>query len=155
MKKLSLLVLAVCTLGCSNQKVDTKSAFKDMKNQEIQVVSDAEIIEMAMQIGDSLAAQLEVSTDGEIVSWNSPDMEDILVVGLPFNQENILKGKERAMFEAYLYNTKNDIQSSPNVQFLEDPKFVLYSTAMLANGQELGMWSIKIPRKAIVLSVAK
>ena len=126
-----------------------------MKSQEIQVVSDADIIDKAMGLGDSISGLLDVSLEGDKVSWSQPSSGEIQIVGLLFNQENTLKGKESAMFDAYLYNTKNGIESSSNVQFLEDPKFILYTKAMLHDGTEVGMWSIKIPRKTIVLNVAK
>ena len=155
MKKISILIIVLCAFNCSNKRVDTKAAFEGMKSQEIQVVSDAAIIDKAMSLGDSLSSILNVSLEGEKLSWSQPDSGETQVVGLLFNQENTLTGKERSMFEAYLYNTKNNIKSSSNVQFLEDPKFVLYSKAMVYNGKEVGMWSIKIPRKTIVLSVAK
>tara|TARA_R110001599_G_scaffold160515_5_gene348330 strand:- start:431 stop:898 length:468 start_codon:yes stop_codon:yes gene_type:complete len=155
MKKLSIVILALFAFNCSNQKVDTKKALQDMKSQEIQIVSDAEIIETAMAIGDSLSTTLSFTMDGEKVILTPIENNIAEIVGLAFNEENTLKGKEKAIYEAYQYNSQNDIKSPANVQFLDDTHFVLYTSAMVAEGQEVGMWLIKIPRKTIVLGVAK
>lgn len=155
MKKLSIIILALFAFNCSNQKVDTKKALQDMKSQEIQVVSDAQIIEKAKQMGDSISAKLKVNFEGQKVIWAATESGDIETKGLPFNEENNLEGKGRAIYEAYLYNSENDIKSPANVQFLEDTHFVLYTSAMVVEGKEVGMWFIKIPRKTIVLNVAQ
>lgn len=155
MKKLSIIILALFAFNCSNQKVDTKKALQDIKSQEIQVVSDAEIIEKAMAMGDSISAIMNITVEGEKVSWTPKSFNDIQVVGLPFNEEAELSGKEKSIYQAYQYNSQNDIKSPANVQFLEDTHFILYTAAMKVQDEEIGMWSIKIPRKAIVLSIAK
>jgi len=155
MKKLSIIILALFAFNCSNQKVDTKKALQDMKSQEIQVVSDVQIIEKAKQMGDSISAKLKVNFEDEKVTWTAIKSGEIEVQGLPFNGENNLEGKGKAIYQAYQYNSQNDIKSPANVQFLEDSHFVLYTSAMVAEGKELGMWFIKIPRKTIVLSVAQ
>ncbi|WP_421977548.1 hypothetical protein [Roseivirga seohaensis] len=155
MKKLSIVIFALLAFNCSNQKVDTKKALQDMKSQEIQVVSDVQIIEKAKEIGDSISAKLKVNLEEEKVVWTAVESEDIEVKGFAFNKENSLEGKGKAIYEAYQYNSKNDIKSPANVQFMEDTQFVLYSSAMVAEGKEVGMWYIKIPRKTIVLSVSQ
>ncbi|MGW8123273.1 hypothetical protein ACV07N_11490 [Roseivirga echinicomitans] len=154
MKKLSIVILALFALNCSNQRVDTKNARQDMRSQEIQIVSDVQIIEKALAIGDSITSTFIVTLEDGKVIWIKKDLGDIQVTGLPYNEENIASGKEKNIYEAYFYNSQNDIKSPANVQFLEDNHFVLYTSSMKVEGKEVGMWSIKIPKKTIVLSVA-
>ena len=64
-----------------------------------------------------------------------------------------LNGKALQVFEAYLYNRENDIESEPNLQKINNGIVLYYTTPMYADSVIVGMWAIEIPRKNVVLSI--
>ncbi len=160
MKRLLLLTtLVFITVSCGNQKIDTTKAREEMEDREIKVVSDAEIIERAMEIGKILTEEFKLEVIPEPLSGT-------YVINTDFGPDSVyqkhrylfddpedLSGKRLQVFEAYLYNRENGIVSEANIQKLDDGKMLYYTSPMIADSIVVGMWAIEIPRKKVVLSI--
>ncbi len=160
MKKHLLIITIVFTaVSCGNQKIDTTKAREEMEDREIKVVSDAEIIERAMEIGKLLSENFKLEVILEPFS-------DTYVINTDFGPDSVyqkhrylfddpedLSGKRLQIFEAYLYNRENGIVSEANIQKLDDGKMLYYTSPMKADSIVVGMWAIEIPRKKVVLSI--
>ncbi|MFT6828320.1 MAG: hypothetical protein ACJAZV_001612 [Roseivirga sp.] len=157
MRKLNIAFLILFTFACSDQKIDTKKAREGLKSQEIIVVSDANILEKAMEMGKQDLAIKRISVDEnsnyQIELSDSTKFKSIKIF-FPYEVENQLDGKSKEVFDAYVYNHDNALKSSPNVQFGEDKKFIIYTTPVEFEGKEVGVFLVKILRKEIVLSFA-
>lgn len=139
--------------SCGDQKIDTTAARKEMEAREIKVVSDAQIIEQAMKLGNEVSKQLKVSlskTEYFIELGKDTTYQRNYYL---FARHNELEGKELQLFQAYNYNRKNGISSDPNIQKLDDGKTLLYTKPMTFGDSTIGMWSIRFSRKEIVLSI--
>ncbi|NVK84701.1 MAG: hypothetical protein HWE21_10295 [Cytophagia bacterium] len=139
--------------SCGDQKIDTTAARKEMEAREIKVVSDAQIIEQAMKLGNEVSKQLKVSlskTEYFIELGKDTTYQRNYYL---FARPNELEGKELQLFQAYNYNRKNGISSNPNIQKLDDGKTLLYTKPMTFGDSTIGMWSIRFSRKEIVLSI--
>lgn len=139
--------------SCGDQKIDTTAARKEMEAREIKVVSDAQIIEQAMKLGNEVSKQLKVSlskTEYFIELGKDTTYQRNYYL---FARPNELEGKELQLFQAYDYNRKNGISSDPNIQKLDDGKTLLYTKPMTFGDSTIGMWSIRFSRKEIVLSI--
>lgn len=148
------------TLSCGDQKIDTTQAKAEMEAREIRIVSDAKIQEEAMAIGDRISATFRLSAIPEPISdtyvLNIRYGPDSLFVKdhYFFDEPRDLSGKALQVFQAYLYNSDNGIKSEANLQKLGNGQILLYTKPMIANDTTaVGMWTIEIPRKAVVLSI--
>lgn len=161
MKKfIALLFTIFLASSCGDQKIDTTQAKAEMEAREIRIVSDAKIQEEAMAIGDKVSERFSLSAIPEPVS-------DTYVLNIRYGQDSIfvkdhyffddprdLSGKALQVFEAYLYNSDMDLESEANVQKLGNGQMLLYTKPMIANDTTtVGMWTIEIPRKTVVLSI--
>jgi len=160
MKRFLLLATLIITAtSCGDQKIDTTKAREEMENREIKVVSDAEIVERAMEMGKAIAQDFMVTVVREPLSETD-------VINTDFGPDSIyqkhryffddpedLNGKALQVFEAYLYNRENDIESEPNLQKINNGIVLYYTTPMYADSVIVGMWAIEIPRKNVVLSI--
>lgn len=159
MKKLFSLFLLFLACSCGDQKIDTTQARKEMEDREIKVVSDAEILERAMEIGNTLSKTFSIEVIPEPLSQTH-------VVNTDFGPDSVyqkhryffddpegLSGKALQIFDAYKYNKENNIISEPNIQLLDEGKMLYYTTPMYTDTLMVGMWAIEIPRKSVVLSI--
>jgi hypothetical protein len=151
-KVFSSFILLGVLLACSNQKIDTSQVQKEMEAREIKVVSDAQILEKAMEIGNALAKGflLEETETGLEAKVDSTKAN---VSFYFFDRGEQPTGKELAVFKAYDYNRKNSVASTSNVQKLDNGQTLLYTTPMVHQQQIVGMWSVKLSRKEVVLSI--
>lgn len=150
MKKYTFLITLSFLLvnACGDQKIDTEKAKAEMKAREIKKVSDAEILEKAMEIGNELAKDFSYSTDATVLETGARFSSKLYL----FDSE--ASGKTQQILAAYKYNAANDIASEPNVQVLEDPTIILYSKPAFNQANvPIGMWAIELPRKEVVLSI--
>ena len=157
---IALLFIAFLTVSCGDQKIDTTKAKAEMEAREIKKVSDAKIQEEAMAIGNRISADFSLSAIPEPISdtyvLNIRYGKDSLFVKdhYFFDEPRDLSGKALQIFEAYLYNSDAGIESDANVQKLGNGQVLLYTKPMIANDTTaVGMWTIEIPRKAVVLSI--
>lgn len=150
--KLVLLLSLICW-SCGDQKIDTTKAKAEMEAREIKKVSDAAISEKAMETGLELVKTFTVDNDnGRIqVDFGSDTLYQKSYY--LFDQVNALEGKELQLFQAYDYNAKNNLESSPNLQKLEDGKVLLYTAPLFIDDSLKGMWSVKLSRRQLVLSI--
>jgi len=160
MKKLSVFILICLSLvSCGGDKIDTTKARQEMEDREIKVVSEAEIIERAMEIGKTLSKGFSIEVVREPTSNTS-------VINTEFGSDSVyqksryffddpedLSGKALQVFEAYRYNRDNNIVSEPNIQKLDEGKLLYYTTPMYSDTLMIGMWAIEIPRKNVILSI--
>lgn len=160
MKKLLVFgVLITALVSCGDQKIDTTKARQEMEDREIRVLSEADILERAMEIG------LELSKDFAIEVVPEPFTETY-VINTEFGPDSVYKkhryffddpedlaGKPLQVFEAYLYNRENGLASDPNIQKLDGGKMLYFTLPMYADSVSVGMWAIEIPRKKVVLSI--
>lgn len=130
---ISFLLLLFLGLSCGDQKIDTRKAREEMESREIKRVSEGEIIEKALEMGNSDAM------GGRFVAFDAIDE---------------FKGKSFELLDAYAYSFKNDIDSDASVQILEGDTVILYAKPMIVdevNGVQIKM----ISRKEIVLAIKK
>lgn len=139
--------------SCGDQKIDTTAARKEMEAREIKVISDAQIIEQAMRLGNQVSEQLGVRLMDGNYSIDLGQDTTYETNYFFFDKPNDLKDKELQLFQAYNYNRKNGISSEPNIQKLDDGKTLLYTKPMTLGDSSIGMWSIRFSRKEIVLSI--
>lgn len=142
--------------ACSDGKVDTSKVKAEMKAREVKVVPEAKILERAFQLGDSLLNTLDKSKGlskawGVFKRWELDDITiDCSIYSLKavYNMEE----KEKQVFDAYRYSAQNDQPAEANVQRLPG-EIMVYNAPFSPEGKLKGMWSIKLPRKYIVLSI--
>lgn len=143
--------------ACTDQKIDTTQARKEMESREIKVVSEAQIIQETMRLGQSLIKSFSVDSirNETSLSYRVGYGEDTLwkKTHYLFNETYDLKGKLFEVFDAYQYNWEEGIASEPNVQKLAGGTELLFTAPMTFNGQNIGMWAITFPRKQIVLGI--
>ena len=156
MKKVAVLSLLICLCACNQGKVDTSGLQEEMKAREIRVIPEAKITETAYALGDSLVAGLNVAEalampGKTFKTWDVKGVK-IECTAYAFSQENALEGKEAQVFEAYQYNAENKLEGDPNIQKLPN-EVLVYNAPIKTEGQAGGMWSIRMPRKYVVLSI--
>ena len=150
---ISVALIPMLLFACSDQKIDTTKAREEMEAREIKVVSDAQILEEAMKLGAKLSEQFSISETKDSLSFNLGTDTVHQKAYYLFDEPNELNGKEEQLFEAYAYNKKNGLASEPNIQKLENGTVLLYTRPMVYKDSTIGMWSIKLNRKDIVLSI--
>lgn len=145
-------VLIVIISSCEDKKVDTKAVKEEMKARAIKVIPEAKILEQALILGNQLSSGFIFNSETNealMISKQDIPVEPKTSYTL-FNEDNNLIGKEKMLFEAYLYNSQNKISSAANVQALKEEKSLLYTSPLISAGKVIGMWSIIYLRKDIV-----
>lgn len=159
MKKLLLLtIIAQMAVACSDQKIDTTKARQEMEAREIKRVSEGEIVEKALSLGNQLTKEAELSkgsAGGYLLSSTNTSAEQIRFI--PFSDIQLFKneGKRFQIYDAYAYNAENGIDSQAGVQILEVDTILLYTRPAYFEDQEVGILSMDLRRKDIVLSIEK
>lgn len=148
-----LMIISTFLVSCGDQKIDTTKAREEMEAREIKVVSDAQIIEQAMKLGNEVSNQLKLFSTENGFTFDLGNDTIYQKNYYLFDSSYNLRDKELQLFQAYNYNRKNGIKSEPNVQKLEEGKTLLYTTPIQHGDSVIGMWSIKFSRKEIVLSI--
>ncbi len=159
MKYSQILSIAtfLCLSACTDQKIDTTQARKEMEAREIKVVSEAQILEETMRLGKGLVRSFKV---------NSLTTEPGLSIGVDYGNDTLwektyylfdhtydLGGKIYEVFDAYKYNWEEGFPSEPNVQKLAGGTQLLFTAPMFHAGNNVGMWAITFSRKEIVLGI--
>lgn len=155
-QRLLLFTLSLFMMSCGDQKIDTTKARLEMEAREIKKVSEGEIVEKTMQLGNTQAAafKLEQQVDGTY-SFLSPNMQQTKAGFIAFDQISVYDGKRFQVFDAYAYNAENNITSEPGVQILEGDTVLLYTRPALIDGRAKGVFFIEFKRRDIVLSIDK
>lgn len=156
MSRVSLTILIFISLwSCGDQKIDTTKAREEMEAREIKVVSEAEIMDKAKQLGNQLSKAFQLEKEGEElkVSW-AEDLPHEITYYL-FDGEKPPEGKTFELFDAYLYNQENGLESEANVQRLDNATRLLYTAPMKLEDSTIGMWAITFSRKEIVLNMGE
>ena len=105
-----------------------------------------------MELGNELSSDFvydESLNKAIMVTKEDVSIESVSYFTL-FGADNSLIGKEKMLFEAYLYNSEKGITSEPNVQSLSSIKSLLYTKPMVSGGKTIGMWSIIFLHKEVV-----
>lgn len=159
MKYSLLLPLATffCFFACTDQKIDTTLARKEMEAREIKVVSEAQIMRETMRLGKELIRSFEVQALNatEDIRYKVDYGSDTLweKTFYLFEQTYDLEGKRFEVFDAYKYNWEEGLPSEPNVQKLAGGTQLLFTAPMMNEGKTIGMWAITFPRKEVVLGI--
>lgn len=157
MKGRFFIPVLMILFACSDSKVDTTKVQAEMKAREVMVVPEGKIVERTFQLGDSLLNSLQqpetLDQSGSIFkSWELTNTIKVDCSLYLTSDQYDLKGKEKQVFEAYQYSATNQLSADPNVQKLSNAT-MLYSAPFEQNGVIKGMWSIKLPRKYVILSI--
>jgi len=146
------IALLFILVSCEDRKIDTKAVKEEMKAREIKVIPEAKILEKGMELGNELSSDFvydESLNKAIMVTKEDVSIESVSYFTL-FGADNSLIGKEKMLFEAYLYNSEKGITSEPNVQSLSSIKSLLYTKPMVSGGKTIGMWSIIFLHKEVV-----
>lgn len=127
-----------------------------MEAREIKRVSEGEIVEKALQMGNTIADSVElyISTDGQYSLLKELEIErnsDFLT----YDEISTFDGKRFQVFDAYAYNAENGLKSEAGVQILEGDTILLYTRPAYFEGKDVGIYFIDFSRKEIVLSIKK
>lgn len=156
-RALVYLFVSLVIVGCGDQKIDTTKAREEMEAREIKVVSDARIIEEAQKIGDLISREFKISAANDKLDALRVDYgtDSLFEKNYYFFEDpKDLQGKALELFEAYKYNRDNGLEPFSNVQKLDNGETLLYTNAMLLNDTTFaGIWTIRIPRKHVVLNI--
>ena len=127
-----------------------------MESREIKRVSEGEIVEKGLAIGNTTTEDFDVyiSTDGQYSLLNDPQTDQPSGF-VSFNETNEFSGKRFQVFEAYAYNAENNLDSEPGIQILEGDTLLLYTKPALFEGKTVGVFYLELSRKEIVLSIKK
>lgn len=159
MKKLLLLtILALMATACGDQKIDTTKARQEMEAREIKRVSEGEIVEKALSLGNQMTKEAELSKASvEEYLLSVPNTNADQIRFIPFSDIQLFKkeGKRFQIYDAYAYNAENGIDSQAGVQILEGDTILLYTRPAYFEDEVVGILSIDLSRKDIVLSIEK
>lgn len=154
-----MVLVSIGIMACSNKKIDTKRAFEEMKKHEIQVVSDAQILEAAKAIGNEISQNLIINSYDSIAGidykFENTVLDSLQNPVLIFQKPPVLSGIAREIYDAYVYNHENDIPSTENVQLDKTTKVLVYTSPVRYNNEVVGILIVSIPRKDIVLGLNK
>lgn len=156
MKGRFFIPVLLIVLSCSDSKVDTSKVQSEMKAREVQVVPEAKILERSFALGDSLLGTVDQSKGlskawGVYKQWKVDDVTiNCSIYSLKAMYE--MEEKEKQVFDAYRYSAQNKQAAEPNIQRLPG-EIMVYNAPYTKDGELVGMWSIKLPRKSIILSL--
>jgi len=155
---LFFLLLPAMLVSCGDQKIDTTKARLEMESREIKRISEGEIVEKALAIGNDISDELSLKKDSTLGLMIHPlNLETKSVSFLTFNNLQSWSGggKRAQIYDAYLYNAENNLTSETNVQILEGDTLILYTRPAFYENTPIGIYSIVLSRKEIVLSIEK
>ncbi len=156
MKGSFFISVLLILFACSDGKVDTSKVQAEMKAREVKVVPEAKILERAFALGDSLLKTVD-QTKGLSKAWGvyqSWKIDDVTINCSIYSLKTMydMEEKEKQVFDAYRYSAQNKQTADPNIQRLPG-EVMVYNAPYVKDGQLVGMWSIKLPRKSIILSL--
>jgi len=127
-----------------------------MEAREIKKVSEGEIVEKTMQMGDERSAnfQIDMLNEGNY-TFSGENPADEKAGFISFTEIEAFDGKRFQVFDAYAYNAENGITSEPGVQILEGDTIILYTKPAYYDEQVKGIYFIEFKRKTVVLSIDK
>jgi hypothetical protein len=163
MKNKLIFFLCTCTLlfSCETERrIDREAYDGGRKDMEVKKISEIDITNKAYEMGDeiSTAAQQELMSTltraieekgvaGAVDFCNLEALPLLQKVGESYNAQvrrvsNRYRNpqdqpdqEEEMLLSAYEYNVENQIQSSPNVQKIQDGQVLLYTKAIQIPGQ--------------------
>ena len=149
------LVLLFALVSCGDQKIDTTAARKEMEAREIKVIPEAKILSRALELGDSLINTMMIDSVQSVYSqrkeWDI-DGSKIVLSAYSLTGINTFEEIESKVYQAYEYAAKNGVEADANIQKLSEQS-LLYNAPIMDDGKIVGMWSLHLPRKHIVLSI--
>ena len=153
-KLLSLSFIILVIHSCGDQKIDTTKARQEMESREIKRVSEGQIVQKALSLGNETASgfELTLSEDSNYSFKSNSEIDDELGF-IPFAEINNYNGKRFQVFDAYAYNAENNITSETGIQILEGDTLLLYTKPAYYEDKAVGIFFIELSRKNIVLSI--
>jgi len=157
MKKIFFIgLIALSACGGSLSDEQRRKIKEDMKEHTIVRVTDAEITEEAFRYGRNVMKTLE--TSNAATSTQTDSLGQVLKAKIKWvvpGEKNALE-IERQLIEAYLVGSVNGgIQDNIQRMGADSLMYTKPVTEKLADGSEnvKGMWSIKISKKDLILSM--
>jgi hypothetical protein len=148
------LILSLLLVGCGDQKIDTRKAREEMEAREIKRVTEGQIVEKALSMGNQLAQEMEITKDGQGAFLLRQESKLAYAHDLvAFDEIEKFKGKTLQVFSAYAYSAEHNIPSEASVQLLENGKEVLYAKPAFFQELPVGIIFINFPKKEIVLAI--
>ncbi len=155
-RSISIIAILLLAFSCGDQKIDTTKARQEMEAREIKRVSEGEIVEKALSLGNEDIKKLELRlNDEQQYELNNSSDINANFGFVSFDQTKQFDGKKFQVFDAYAYNAENELSSEPSVQILEGDTILLYANVAKYEGLPVGVFYIEYKRKALVLSIDK
>lgn len=157
-KPLLLTIIVLMVTSCGDQKIDTTKARQEMEAREIKRVSEGEIVEKALNLGNQMSEGMRLLRESaETFSISGDGSSNQQFRFIPFSniQQFAEEGKRFQIYDAYAYNAENGINSQPGVQILEGDTVLLYTSPAVFEEQTVGIFSLDLSRKEVVLSIKK
>ncbi|MCS7019909.1 MAG: hypothetical protein RMJ87_12605 [Cytophagales bacterium] len=158
-KSLGVWLLFVCLIACTPQQdhTDRTALAKEMRGRKLKRVTDAQVISMAAEEGMRVVAQLKPL----LVIPASGNCDSIRINGMLKNEvvaeyrfvcrpEPNMPSKVLEVWKAYTYNAQHNLTVAENIQKLDDPQLLLYTSPVVHNGKFIGMWSIVLSKKEMI-----
>lgn len=161
MKKFcAILGLLISIFSCGPREKVSKDVFEQVnETMEVKRLTDAEILEEAMIWGDSITTTaqnnlvsnlkkaIEEGGFAHAISFCKENANSITSSGIPSediilkrvstrnrNPNNFPDSDETLILDAYAYNVENGLESSPNIQKIENGEVLLYTKAIIFPG---------------------
>lgn len=158
--KRPLLILSMISFlfSCGDQKIDTLKARQEMEAREIKRVSEGEIIEKALAIGNEYTKDIGLKQDptlGLLIDSSTTIDNRVVFLTLKNLQDFSGESKRDLVYNAYTYNIETGLESQSGVQILEGDTILLYTKPAVLQEKTVGLYYIDLTRKEVVLSIKK
>ena len=104
--------LLILISSCGDQKIDTTKARQEMEAREIKRVSEGEIVEKALAIGNEITQELSLTKDSTSelhITSNTDSPYKVEFLNLADLQSYPGGGKRFQVYDAYAYNIENNM----------------------------------------------
>ena len=179
-KGLIIFTMFFTLLSCEvGKSVDSPELREEVENRKIKQIHEPEILARALKIGSevvkSLNSKLELKQDslqdssaslcyadmGKVISMSAKEYKvAIKKICLPITDLSKQSKTEAQLLDAYLYNEENNIESNENIQKVGEqyiyvyPIFVTDLCPSCNDNKLIGMWSVSLEKKMVVLTIS-
>ncbi len=155
----------VVLFACSPQQDRKSREFiaEGMKSRKIKRVTDAQLLENVDRLGkqnvEALTEIFLAKTDAtqpfvckteNYWTGNKPFLY-VTAVRLVCEAQQAVFEKEKQLLQAYFYNDANSVESTANIQKIDDTA-IIYTSPVTLNGKLVGMWTVVFDKKQLVMN---
>ncbi|MEO1051563.1 MAG: hypothetical protein AAFX87_13110 [Bacteroidota bacterium] len=157
---LLLIVLSACNKAPLSDE-QRKAMSEEKKAREIKKISEGDIMAAGTKRGQEIyqavlqAVPADSLGNGSYVESKADSLSKIYdeqIIWVTETNSASLDEKSKAIWDAYVYNAEQGESVSENMQKIGD-KHLLYSQPIVKGGQLLGMWSILLLKKKVILGM--